>query len=190
MKQGLREEYSAKRDALGAAERHLFSQAVAQNLEALPVWRAGAKIGFYASFRSEVETLDLLARALKAGKRAALPVTRREKGALEFHWVEDLAALKAGTYGILEPPAGKPADPEELDLILVPGLAFDPEGRRLGYGAGYYDRTLGGSKALKVGLAFDFQVAASLPGQPHDVSMDLVVTEKRVLEIHSPRSRT
>lgn len=193
MKEALRREFSARRDALGAGERHLLSQALLQRLEVLPAYHDSKATGFYASFRSEVETLDLLARALGRGRRVALPVTQREKGLLRFYWVSDLSSLRAGAYGILEPQALAENEVKsgELDLVLVPGLAFDLEGRRLGYGAGYYDRTLAGLACLKIGLAFDFQITASLPGESHDVALDLVVTENRTIRPpHSALSTT
>jgi 5-formyltetrahydrofolate cyclo-ligase len=101
----------------------------------------------------------------------------------------DLAQLTPGAFGILEPPAGCREVPvEEIEVLLVPGLAFDPAGRRLGYGGGYYDevaaRLRAAGKGFLLGVGFDFQLIETCPAGPADVAIDCVVTEARVVRCH------
>jgi len=91
--------------------------------------------------------------------------------------------MKKGAYGILEPKTVRKADENNIDVILVPGLAFDRNGGRMGFGKGYYDRLLESSKAVKIGLCYDFQILEKIPTESHDVPMNFVITEKEILEI-------
>lgn len=91
--------------------------------------------------------------------------------------------LKKGAYGILEPSVVKTADEKDIDVILVPGLAFDRHGGRMGFGKGYYDRLLETSIAVKIGLCYDFQLFDTIPTESHDVPMDFIITEKEICEI-------
>jgi 5-formyltetrahydrofolate cyclo-ligase len=192
MKEILRKEFARQRDSLLGEDRRQISSLAADRLEALPVYQDAAKVALYASFRSETETQGLIASALAQGRKVALPLVRRESGSLEFFWIESWEDLRQGAFGILEPQEDPSKLAEGFSLILVPGLAFDLRGRRLGYGAGYYDKFLAGFSGLKLGFAFDFQVVESLPEAGHDVAMDQVVTEKRIIDcdLHSPRNAT
>lgn len=112
-------------------------------------------------------------------KEVYLPCTDTKQRTLYFHRVKSLAELKVGAFGILEPSSEAPEiSVKDLDLILVPGVAFDSTKGRLGYGGGFYDRVLRETKALKVGVAFSFQVVPELPLEPFDVRMDLLLTEQ------------
>lgn len=91
--------------------------------------------------------------------------------------------MEKGAYGILEPKTVRKADENNIDVILVPGLAFDRNGGRMGFGKGYYDRLLESSKAVKIGLCYDFQILEKIPTESHDVPMNFVITEKEILEI-------
>lgn len=140
----------------------------------------------YLDFRSEVRTLAFLPEIWKQGKKIVVPYCAgRDLGLFLLESPDELAP---GTWGILEPrpelraAAGKRAGPESIDLALVPGVAFDSRGGRLGRGKGFYDRFLPQlcPDALKIGLAFESQLAWEIPMQPQDVRMDLVITEAGV----------
>ncbi|MFN4132593.1 MAG: 5-formyltetrahydrofolate cyclo-ligase [Caldimicrobium sp.] len=143
-----------------------------------PYFKNSQRIAFYAYVNKEVDLSFAIKEALKTHK-VYFPKTDPLKKRLTFHLVSSLEELRSGFMGILEPPfENSQALPEELDVILVPGLAFDREKIRLGYGGGYYDRFLKETKALKIGVAFSFQIVDYLPREPHDIKMDLILTEK------------
>jgi 5-formyltetrahydrofolate cyclo-ligase len=137
----------------------------------------------YASFKHELGTHTLLQTALGAGKVLVLP-RAQPNGTLSLHEVSDLSTLTSSHLGILEPaPGAPPRDVTDVDLFLVPGLAFDSNGHRLGYGAGFYDRLLRQAKptAFTVGYGFDFQVNPEVPVEDHDQSLDAIVTPTGVV---------
>jgi len=140
----------------------------------------------YVNFREEVETSELIAALLHEGRRVAVPVhLHGPSQPLIFAEIHALAELVPNHFGIPQPPreAARFLPTAAIPLFLVPGLAFDAAGRRLGYGLGFYDRAFADAApgALKVGLAFEVQILESVPADPHDVPMDFVVTEDRVI---------
>jgi 5-formyltetrahydrofolate cyclo-ligase len=149
-------------------------------------YAAAQTILFYISVRNEVDTRDLLDKALAAGRQVVVPYC--ENG--ELHLVRLLGRddLEIGAHNIPEPSLalrGDPARqvaPEQVDLALIPGVAFDTLGYRLGHGAGYYDKLLARMRpdAARVGLAFECQIVDELPIEPHDMPMDYVVTESTI----------
>jgi len=139
----------------------------------------------YCDFRGEVGTGPLLNACRRQGKDLVLPVTVRRPRQLIPRRVDRAEGLVRGEYGIWEPSPDCPAvDPATVDLVVVPGVAFDPLGNRLGYGAGYYDRFLRRVRpdCPACGLAFEFQVVSWIPASPTDVPLDFVVTEARVID--------
>ncbi|MBK7973763.1 MAG: 5-formyltetrahydrofolate cyclo-ligase [Deltaproteobacteria bacterium] len=143
---------------------------------------AGSSVALYSPIRGEVDTALIFERTRRDGKRVAFPVALPAEGRLEFYVVDDLRELVPGNFGIAEPsgPASRRLDPREIDVIAVPGVAFDHQGRRLGYGGGYYDRLLGSTSTrpqFVVGVAFDDQILDEVPHDGRDASMDTVVTE-------------
>ena len=135
---------------------------------------------FFVSFNSEVDTHDMIRNALK-NKTIIIPKVAHHE--IEPSFIIDFDNLIPGKFGILEPIETMKIAYKNIDLILVPGIAFDKEGHRIGYGFGYYDKFLKKvPKAIKIGLAFDFQIVDKIPREMHDVPVDLIVTEERVVE--------
>jgi 5-formyltetrahydrofolate cyclo-ligase len=154
-----------------------FALAIASFAEDLPV-TPGMIVGGYHALPEEADPSLLLARLVELGCQAAFPrVTARDQP-LEFHHVPDGEVLEPGSFGIPEPlrhwPKARPA------LLLVPLLAFDAEGYRLGHGGGFYDRTLALLKVPAIGIAYAGQEVASLPRGPHDMALNMVVTEQGI----------
>jgi 5-formyltetrahydrofolate cyclo-ligase len=180
MKDALRLRFRALRDAIGAEERAQSSLRIATWVAQLPRYREARSILLYAAFGSEVETRPLRERALKEGKIVLLP--RIEDRQLKIHDWRAGDQLVQNRHGIPEPLASAPeADPRALEFIVIPGLAFDVRGGRLGYGGGYYDKLLGTiSHAYRVGVCFARQVVQELPSTHLDAPMDCVVTENGV----------
>ncbi|HIF33471.1 MAG: 5-formyltetrahydrofolate cyclo-ligase [Pirellulaceae bacterium] len=154
----------------------------------LPEYAAAQTAMFYLDVRAEVRTRHTLPKALASGKRIVIPYC--VDGLLELFLLEDMGELEVGMYRILEPRAElrdlpeKRVDVETLDLIMVPGVAFDRRGGRTGHGKGYYDKLLEHARldTPLVALAFECQMFPEIPVQEHDVFMDRVVTESAVYE--------
>ncbi len=183
-KRRLRAEIRARRAALAPEERKRLSRIICRKLTTSELFRRARTIFFFASFGTEVETFPALGEALLHGQRVALPRTLLRERRLIFHRVFTLGELVPGPYGIPEPPRQNPVvPPEEADLILVPGLAFDRRGYRLGYGGGFYDRFLAGLSAPRVALAFSFQILPAVPHEAHDLRVDVIVTERDLIVI-------
>jgi len=173
----------AARTALSPDERASASLAIASRLESLPAWSGAGTIALYAAMGSEVDTAGLARRARAAGKRVVWPRLASQGPAMDFAACE-AGDLVAGPARALEPPASAPSVPAaQIDLVAVPGVAFDRRGGRLGRGRGHYDATLARLPrgAFRVGLAFESQVVAAVPAEPHDEPLDAVVTESRVI---------
>ena len=161
--------------------RRVKSAAVLEKLRRLAEFRESKVLMFYAATDQEVDTKPLLESALREGRCVVVPRIDRKAGSLVPVKIRDAGKdLVAGSYGILEPreELARPFDPGQIDLVLVPGVAFDKSGRRLGRGKGYYDRFL---KTLpprikRYGLAFDFQIFESVPFGNSDVSVHHVIT--------------
>ncbi len=135
---------------------------------------------FFASFRSEVETGPMIRRVLQSGKRVVLPKVQGSE--LALYEIRDFDNdVESGTWGIPEPKSIMPASLTDIDLMIIPGAAFDKRGNRLGYGAGYYDKLLPAFGKATVALAFEAQIVDEIPVDSHDVPMQKIITEKRVI---------
>lgn len=186
-RQELRDRMRRRRDALPAPTIASHSNAIASHVLNLPAYDQARTLMAYWSVGSEVVTHHLIRAALSQGKRVCLPLALPAEKRLVPCLVRDPATdLRPGVYDIPEPdPERCPAlSPAELDLVFVPGLAFDRRGHRLGYGQGWYDRFLASlpASAALVGLAFDAQAVDRLAVESWDVPVHLVVTEEGVVD--------
>lgn len=144
-----------------------------------PIFQAAQCVACYVSIQNEVDTHPIIDHAWSHGKTVCVPVALA-KHQMAFQKIANWDALKPARFGLLEPvfDTRDVIAPNDLDLILVPGVAFDGRGNRLGFGSGFYDRFLSDSSVVCVGLAYAFQVVAELPTESHDVQMDWLVTEE------------
>jgi 5-formyltetrahydrofolate cyclo-ligase len=136
----------------------------------------------YASIHNEVDLYVVMHDAMASGRKVLLP-SIYDKG-LIFREVTEASALRKGAFGIMEPSASnRTYPPEQADLIVVPGVAFDLQGHRIGYGKGYYDKALHSleGQGKLVAVCYDFQLVEEIAGEPHDVKVDMIITEKRVV---------
>ncbi|MGB4243112.1 MAG: 5-formyltetrahydrofolate cyclo-ligase [Dethiobacteria bacterium] len=187
-KRELRKQIFQRRDRLSGEEIREYSRQIARRLYGLPEYRESRVIMFFLSFRSEVDTRSMVEESLARGKEVlvpkALPDSRELIASRLLDCREDLAP---GAYGIPEPKesALRAVDPLQIDLLIVPGVAFSEDGRRLGYGGGYYDRFFGRLRpeVPLLALAFELQIVPEVPVQPWDRPVDLIVTEKRVIRV-------
>lgn len=187
-KKSLRKQILATRGALSPATVVEKSQRIIEQLTQWAHYQRAQTIMTYLDFRQEVQTGSLVEQALQGGKRVVVPVVVDPKAGTML--ASELQAypedLQAGAYGIFEPKVLRPISPEELDLIVLPGVAFDGLGHRLGYGGGYYDRFLAQTPTVTplVALAFELQLLPDLSPlvEVHDRRVHTIITENRVIQ--------
>jgi 5-formyltetrahydrofolate cyclo-ligase len=185
-KADLRAAALAKRDALSDEQRTEAAQALAKRKLPFEITR-GMVVSGYSPIRSEIDPAPMMRMLAEQGAKLALPAVMARGKSLAFRaWFPD-DRLMLGPLGILEP---SPAAAELIpDIMLVPLAAFDPQGHRIGYGAGHYDFTLEHLRKVKaitaVGIAFAVQQIKAVPALPHDVALDYVLTEKKVFDFRS-----
>jgi 5-formyltetrahydrofolate cyclo-ligase len=181
-KAALRSALSAARARLSTETRRAHARAIAARLEDLPAFAAARVIAAYAALGAEADPAPAVQAALARGVRVAFPRAVPDDRRLAFAEAPP-SALVRGPLGAGEPPPSAPdVPPGAIDVVLVPAVALTPDGHRLGRGGGYYDATLAAlPRAFKIGLAFDLQLVPSLPFEPHDVPLDAIVTEARLL---------
>jgi 5-formyltetrahydrofolate cyclo-ligase len=185
-KRQLRQQALARREA--QEDREGLSQTILGRFLALPAYQQARTVMLYIGIRSEVHTRPYVPGILASGRRVAVPYCRGQQlGLFELH---DLSELERCGFGLWEPPlarrgdADRQVDVKDLDLIAVPGVAFDRRGARLGHGKAYYDRLLHTVRpdAVLAGLAFECQIFPQVPTGKRDVFMDFVVTEREVYQ--------
>ena len=168
------------------ADKEQRSRKIAAALCKLPEYVDAETVMFYVEMGSEVRTRPLIEENLRCGRCVVVPYCDGDE--LGLFRLEDMSELAPDTFGIDEPlPAlrdlpERSVDREKIDVVIVPGVAFDPRGNRIGQGKGFYDRFLNslGSSANFVALAYQCQIFSSIPVDPHDIQMDVVVTEECV----------
>ncbi len=152
---------------------------IAEQLFSLVAFTRARVVGCYMALPHEVQTEEILMQCRRAGKRVCVPAQTQD-GSYLMAWFDDHEETAQGPWNIPQPKEIRPAHQREVDLMIVPGLAFDRRVRRLGHGGGHYDRLLARCSAVKVGLAFESQIVGEVPVEPRDVPMDFVVTEERI----------
>lgn len=186
LKKKIREQAHANRNA--QPDKEALSERICAVFAALPEYAAAKTVLYYVDVRSEVRTRHALPAALTHGKKIVVPWCNAQ-GELELFHLENMDELAIGMYKILEPklelrtlPA-KQVDVKALDLVMVPGVAFDRRGARMGHGKGYYDKLLEHARpdTPLVALAFECQLFPEIPTQAHDVYMDKIITEKETI---------
>lgn len=180
-KQHLRREVAKRIAALTPADRMLASRDICKALVAMPQVKSARQILCYSAMPDEVDLWPAIELFALDDKGIYLP--RCKGNDIECVRFESQGQLAASGFGIMEPSVGEIANPSVLDLVLAPARAFDLNGRRLGRGASFYDRFFSAEnfKVLKCGVAFDFQIFDSIPAEKHDIPVDVIVTEKRII---------
>lgn len=183
------------RDGLTTDEKQKLSTAILTKLLQSKAYQSCSSLFAYVSFRSEVNTYEIIRNAITSGKKVYIP--RVEPEGMEFYRIDHLDGLIISNFGIPEPaavnterfqPEHGAAEQAELHrhLMLLPGLAFDYDGNRIGYGAGYYDRYLNLNRKdefYKIALAYDFQVTRKIDAGEYDIKVDMIITPTRIIEI-------
>ena len=185
-KERLRKRVLAVRTGLDRGQVEVSGQAILKRVLGLEAYRRAKLVHTYASSKeNEVDTRALIGTCLAQSKRVAVPVVMPGTRTLAHALIGGLDQLVAGLWGLEQPDPAEatwlPAE-AQIDLVVVPGLAFDRRGQRIGWGGGYYDRFLAQVQAVKIGLCYDALVLDCIPGEPHDVPVDMVVAETAIYQ--------
>ena len=189
-KVALRSRMREKLAALIEADARAKSAAIWERLAVLPAFTRAARLLIYVSTGKEAETHGLIQQLLAMGRQVYAPAFDSAERRYVARTVQNFHSdLAVGQFGILEPKPGiaQLAARDPIDVALVPGLAFDEKGNRLGRGMGYFDRLLPGIGGTKIALAYDFQILKEIPAEAHDARVDFIVTEIRVVETKGNR---
>lgn len=185
-KASLREALLRKRDAIPPEVRRLKNRLVQERLITLDEINNAGVLFFFASFRTEVDTIGMIKKSLAEGKRIVLPKVDKGRHILLLYEIKSMDELSPGCMGIPEPSVnteGRLFGINDVDAAIIPGAGFDISGNRIGYGAGYYDILLSGlTKDIPlVSLAYEEQVVDSIPSEPHDIRIHMIVTDRRII---------
>ncbi len=188
MKDKIRKEIILKRDLIPQDNRFWKDESIRHKLFSLPDFIKAKIIFIYASFRSEVDTFSIIEHSLDTGKKIILPKVEKKERKLNLYEIKSLKEMKSGYMGINEPipDESKRFKINEIDLIIVPGVCFDVYGNRIGYGGGYYDIILSEKKSDTpvIALSYEEQIIQEIPSEPHDIKVDIIITDKRIININ------
>ena len=186
IKKTIRREILQRRDSIAKNLKAEKDISILQRIIMLPEFSAAKRILFYASFRSEADTMDMIKLSLHLGKLAVLPRVCKKEHILKLYEIKNMDELARGYMWILEPSVDEARlrKLSDIDLVIIPGAAYDTQGNRLGYGAAYYDKLLAAPerKIPIVAPAYEEQIVEKIPAEPHDIKVDKIITDKRVIE--------
>lgn len=184
IKKTIRNEVLEKRGKLSKNDHKNFSKDINNSIYNSSYYKDAETIMTFVSFLDEVDTHEFIKESIANGKRIVVPITIPETKELRPSQVNDFSELEPGYYNILSPKEEfiRLVDPKEIDLVIVPGVAFDRSGYRVGYGGGYYDRFLSKiPNVVKIAIAFHLQLIDKAPKEHFDIPVDYIVTEKEVI---------
>jgi 5-formyltetrahydrofolate cyclo-ligase len=191
-KKQMRSDMRGVLEQLSADQRHIASVAACQRVMALDVFKHAGALMLYLPMTGEIDVTGIAVRCFCEGKSVCVPKVdwkRRDMLPLEVDSLDD-RVMEVDEHGVRSPRNGRPIPPEMIDLVIVPGLAFDQRGMRLGRGGGYYDRFLARIRdngATSVGIAFDQQIVDKVPTALHDLPVDKVITDRRMTCVKAMR---
>ena len=193
-KNELRALYKGRRRTMSIQDKALREQKLCRSFLSSVTYRYSHAILAYAPMHEEIDITDIIRQALQDGKKVAFPLCNPETCEMTFHTIKSLDLLNEGHYHLLEPPADTPvyeAKNAQTDraVCLVPGLVFDREGYRVGYGKGYYDRYLTAFHGISVGVVYYGFLVPEVPRGRFDMNVDVLVTEKGVIAVHANEKR-
>ena len=185
MKNEIRQKMKKIRAQMTPEEVAEKSKKAANMFLASDFYKTANQIMLYMKLGNETDTADIIARAFKDGKSLLFPVTDIETGIITPVYADKSTAFKKGGFSVFEPVGAEKADMTKTDVIIVPGIAFDKTGRRIGFGKGCYDKLLQNTDAIKIGYCYGFQICEHLPCEKHDVKMDFLITEEGIIKCES-----
>lgn len=179
-KNELREQVRAKRRFMTAEEVAEKSEKIQSRLFAFDKYLNAKTVMLFMSAFKEPSTDNIIRDALLRGKKVVVPVSNTDTETIIPSYINGFDDLKKGAYGILEPKKIQPVDISEIDFFLVPGIVFDKNGNRIGFGKGYYDKILHQSNAEKCAVCYEFQIFDDIPSDKLDVRMNTIITEENI----------
>lgn len=184
-KKRLRKEILQRMNALSEEQYTTLSEKIADSLYKQQEWIAAQTIGITLSMEREVNTYAIIEKAWEEGKAIVVPKCNRETRTMTFRQITNFEQLETVYMNLREPDPSitEEVSAEEIDLLLVPGVAFTRKGERVGYGGGYYDRYLVNYKGKTLSLVFDFQIVSHIPVEPFDKTVQKIITEKETISI-------
>lgn len=184
MKSSIRSKIITLRGKIPIREAEIKSSSIARKLfriEKIPFFNT--RWSLYLPIKKEVDTKKIFVRLHEFGSVIYLPVFEKETQSWGFRQFTSWSDLETGPFEILQPKSGNVLKGIKLDVAVVPGVAFSKDGVRLGFGKGVFDKLLADSDALKIGLAYDFQIVDKIPYEKHDIKVNFIVSEKRILKV-------
>lgn len=182
-KKELRKKMASLRDAVSLEDRERISSSIKMQLQKMALWKSCDSLYTYISFRSEIDTISIIEMAWKEGKTVAVPKVEGEE--MTFYEIHSMEELQPGYMGILEPVTRKKANGQKI-CLLMPGLAFDKTGNRLGYGGGFYDKYIEKNKeniCMQPAVAYEFQILPSIPNEKYDQKVTHIIMQKGIIDI-------
>lgn len=173
------------RDEIRSKRRNLTKDFIKKSSERIaktvcPILSDATTVMVYLSSFNEPNTMEIIHYLKKIGIKIVVPISNTDTHTISLSYIRDTDDLTKGAYGILEPKFPILANSDDIDAVLVPGIAFSKNGDRLGFGKGYYDKFLADFKGTKIGICYDFQILDDIPSSAHDIKMDVIITEKRI----------
>ncbi len=183
-KESIRKKILSLRSNLPQDEARRRSALIFQNLKKLSIFNNANVIHTYVSSKkNEVDTIELIKYLFSIGKRVIVPVVDKENKTLIHSELRNLSELKKSTFELLEPDIIRKVNLNEIDVVIVPAVAVDRKGNRIGFGGGYYDKFLKQVSCPKIALVYDFQVVERIEPEPSDVPVDFIVTENDIIVV-------
>lgn len=176
-KKEIREKNKSARLQICQAAAEEKSSAAAKAFLASEMYKKAQRIMLYMPIGNEMNTADIIKAVFADGKEAVFPVTEKDSGIITPYYAAADTVFKKGSFSVEEPQGTAAADISKLDIVLVPGIAFDKNGARIGFGKGCYDMFFKGLDTIKVGVCYDFQLRDKIPAEEHDIKMDFLLTE-------------
>ncbi|WP_423407401.1 5-formyltetrahydrofolate cyclo-ligase [Heyndrickxia sp. MSNUG] len=184
-KKELRKMIRQELSALNLPQYEHLSYRIAQRLYQDEYWKMASTIAITISKTPEVDTWQMIRKAWEQGKRIVVPKCEPKSRALDFRELTQFSQLESVYYGLFEPIVSetKTVKPDEIDLVIVPGLAFSKTGYRLGFGGGYYDRFLANYQGNSLSLAFESQIVSGIPIESHDIPVSKIISNVEVIKV-------
>lgn len=186
MKEEIREKILYRRTQQPPADKAPKDEKIIQAIKELPEFQKAKTVLMYIAIHGEVD-LTKLFEEYRESKKFLLPRVNQKEMTLSLYHIKSMDDLEKGSFSIPEPREGLPQIPmEDIELAIIPGVAFAPDGHRVGYGGGFYDRLLKKINCPKIGVAYEFQIVENIEGEDHDARVDIIVTEGRLARIQHP----
>lgn len=182
MKNEIRKINKSKRAEMNKEDAASRSHAAAQMFLESKIYKNADCLMLYMPLGNETDTSDIIKAAFRDGKSVAFPTTDEKSGIITPYLAKEDTKFIKGGFSVVEPYGAAKADLSKIDVVVVPGIAFDRSGTRVGFGKGCYDRFLGDIAAVKVGFCYDFQICDEIPTDKYDVKMDYLVTESELIK--------